>query len=119
RIAKLRYAFITRVLGAREEVLLTCPGVETPGERLPGHASFCFPAISAVTVLLDLEQSKVVPSSSSAGSAGSDEPSHVLTALGIPAEVAQTAVRFTLGPGVTAEQMDTAAHAVEQVLAGR
>ena len=40
-------------------------------------------------------------------------------ALGIPAEVAQTAVRFTLGPGVTAEQMDTAAHAIEQVLAGR
>lgn len=119
RIAKLRDAFIARVLGAREEVLLTGPGVETPGERLPGHASFCFPGISGESVLLDLEQRGVVASSGSACAAGSDEPSHVLTALGIPAEVAQTAVRFTLGPGVTAEQMDTAAHAVEQVLAGR
>src|SRR5699024_275541 len=83
---------------------------ETPGERLPGHASFCFPGISGESVLLDLEQRGVVASSGSACAAGSDEPSHVLTALGIPAEVAQTAVRFTLGPGVTAEQMDTAAH---------
>ena len=119
RIAALRDAFICRVLGARRDVLLTGPGPDAPGRRLPGHASFCFPGISGESVLLDLEQRGVVSSSGSACAAGSDEPSHVLTALGIPAEIARTAVRFTLGPGVTAEQMDAAADAVEQVLAGR
>ena len=119
RVAALRDAFIARVLGAREDVLLTGPGADAPGRRLPGHASFCFPGLSGESVLLDLEQHGVVASSGSACAAGSDEPSHVLTALGIPAEIAQTAVRFTLGPGVSAEQMDAAAHAVEQVLAGR
>src|SRR5699024_12785849 len=106
-------------VGAREGVLLTGPGGAPPGDRLPGHASFAFAGTSGASVLLDLEQRGVVASSGCAGAAGSDEPSHGLTALGIPAEVAQTAVRFTLGPGVTAEQMDTAAHAIEQVLAGR
>ena len=119
RVAALRDAFIARVLGAREDVLLTGPGPDAPDRRLPGHASFCFPGISGESVLLDLEQRGVVSSSGSACAAGSDEPSHVLTALGIPAEIARTAVRFTLGPGVTAEQMDAAADAVEQVLAGR
>ena len=64
--------------------------------RLPNHASFCFPGISGEAVLLELERRGVVCSSGSACAAGRDEPSHVLIALGIPAEVARTAVRFTL-----------------------
>jgi cysteine desulfurase len=41
----------------------------------------------------------VVSSSGSACAAGSDEPSHVLVAMGIAPEVAQTAVRFTFSHG--------------------
>jgi cysteine desulfurase len=78
----------TRVPGS----LLT--GADT--HRLPNHASFCFPGISGEAVLLELERRGVVCSSGSACAAGRDEPSHVLIALGIPAEVARTAVRFTL-----------------------
>jgi cysteine desulfurase len=48
-------------------------------------------------VLLELERRGVVSSSGSACAAGSDEPSHVLLALGIAPEVAQTSVRFSLG----------------------
>ncbi|QAY64252.1 cysteine desulfurase [Xylanimonas allomyrinae] len=64
--------------------------------RLPGHASFCFPGTSGEAVLLELERAGVVTSSGSACAAGRDEPSHVLLALGVPPEVAQTAVRFTV-----------------------
>jgi cysteine desulfurase len=78
----------TRVPGS----LLT--GART--DRLPNHASFCFPGIAGEAVLLELERRGVVCSSGSACAAGRDEPSAVLLALGIPAEVAQTAVRFTL-----------------------
>lgn len=122
RISPLRDAFLARVLTAREGVLLTGPpaaetGPDGRSARLPAHASICVPGLSGESVLLDLEERGVVASSGSACAAGSDEPSHVLTALGIPREVAQTAVRFTLGAEVSAAQLDAAALAVEEVLA--
>ncbi|WP_114853382.1 cysteine desulfurase family protein [Brachybacterium sp. YJGR34] len=119
RVAPLRDAFLERVLAAREGVLLTGASPHGPGERLPGHASVCIPGLSGESVLLDLAERGVIASSGSACAAGSDEPSHVLTALGIPREVAQTAVRFTLGGDVEEEQLEAAAAAVEQVLALR
>lgn len=64
--------------------------------RHPGHASFCFPGTSGEAVLLELERAGIVTSSGSACAAGRDEPSHVLLALGLSPQVAQTSVRFTL-----------------------
>ncbi len=90
-----------------------------PERRLPGTVSFVFPGTSGEAVLLELERAGVVCSSGSACAAGSDEPSHVLTAVGIPAAVAQTAVRFTLGAETTAHEIASAAasvaHAVSAV----
>jgi cysteine desulfurase len=80
--------------------------------RLPGTASFVFPGTSGEAVLLELERDGVLSSSGSACAVGRDEPSHVLTAMGVPAELAQTAVRFTLGHETTAEEISTAADAV-------
>lgn len=98
-------------------VLARVPGALLTGSRerrLPGHASFCFPGTSGEAVLLELENRGVVCSSGSACAAGSDEPSPVLLALGIPPEVAQTAVRFTLSAEVTRAQ---AAEVVDRVVA--
>ena len=97
-----RDRFITRVLDQVSGAELT----GHPGHRLPGSASFVFPGRSGESILLDLERRGVVCSSGSACAAGSDEPSHVLTAMGYPAEVAQTAVRLTFGRAVTEEQLD-------------
>ena len=69
--------------------------------RLPNHVAFCFPGTSGEAVLLELERRGIVCSSGSACAAGSDEPSHALLAIGIPPEVAQTAVRFTLTTSTT------------------
>ena len=87
--------------------------------RLPGNASFVFPlgnSRSGESILLDLERHGVVCSSGSACAAGSDEPSHVLTAMGYAREVAQTAVRFTFGRDVTDEQLTEAAEVLGSVL---
>ena len=65
-------------------------------ERLPGHASFVFPGISGEAVLVALDVAGYAVSSGSACAAGSTAPSPVLTACGIDADTALTAVRFTL-----------------------
>jgi cysteine desulfurase len=99
-----RDAFIDRILA-------DVPGSELTGHRnhrLPGSASFVFPGTSGEAILLELESRGIVCSSGSACAAGSDEPSHVLTAMGYDAPTAQTAVRFTFGRTTPAEDLDTA-----------
>ena len=77
--------------------------------RLPGHASFVFPGRSGESLLVDLESRGVVCSSGSACAAGSDEPSHVLTAMGLERTLAQSAVRFTFDASLTEDDLDRAA----------
>ncbi|MEV7573045.1 cysteine desulfurase family protein [Pseudarthrobacter sp. NPDC089323] len=108
RVTALRDNFVSAVLSAVPGAVLT----GHPTDRLPSVASFCFPGTSGESVLLELERQGVVCSSGSACAAGSDAPSPVLTALGIPAEVAQTAVRFSFDSSVTAEDLAAAAAAV-------
>lgn len=93
----------SRVAAARDDliagVLATVPAARLTGDpelRLPGTASFTFAGTSGEAVLLELERRGVVSSSGSACAAGSDEPSHVLVAMGIDPDVARTAVRITL-----------------------
>ncbi|KNH17364.1 cysteine desulfurase [Arthrobacter sp. ZBG10] len=113
-VADLRDGFIAAVLAG-------VPGAVRTGhssERLPSVASFCFPGTSGESVLLDLERQGVVCSSGSACAAGSDAPSPVLTAMGFPAAVAQTAVRFSFDATVSAGDLATAAEAVARAVAG-
>jgi cysteine desulfurase len=107
---RLRDTFIKRVEALGGELT----GHRT--RRLPGHASFVFPGRSGESILLDLERRGVVCSSGSACAAGSDEPSHVLTAMGYDREVAQTAVRFTFGRDTAEDQLDQAVDALGVVL---
>jgi cysteine desulfurase len=111
-----RDGFVDAVLAGVPVARLT-GAAPAPGRRLPRHASFVFPGTSGESVLLELERRGVVSSSGSACAAGSDEPSHVLTALGLSPDVAQTAVRFTWGAEVTAEQLIEVAGLVAESVA--
>ncbi|WP_434810278.1 cysteine desulfurase family protein [Microbacterium sp. bgisy189] len=115
RTVALRDAFIAATLAAVPEARLT--GHAT--RRLAGTASFTFAGVSGEAVLLELERRGVVSSSGSACAAGSDEASHVLVALGIPAEVAQTAVRFTFGHGASFDATPLARAVADAVTAVR
>lgn len=82
-----------------ERVLAEVPGARLTGhraERLPGHASFVVPGVSGESLLVALDAAGFAVSSGSACAAGSDDPSPVLLALGLSAELAQTGIRFTL-----------------------
>jgi cysteine desulfurase len=107
RVTAIRDRFVARVLA-------TVPSAELTGDpvhRLPGTASFTFARTSGEAVLLELERRGVVSSSGSACAAGSDEPSHVLVAMGVDPEVARTAVRFTF-PHWLGQPLDAVADAV-------
>jgi cysteine desulfurase len=107
RVSELRDAFIGRVRALVPSASLT----GDPVHRLPSVASLTFAGTSGEAILLELERRGVISSSGSACAAGSDEPSHVLVAMGIAPEVAQTAVRFTFSHGQR-ESLDAVAHAV-------
>lgn len=108
RVSAIRDRFIARVLERVPSARLT----GDPVHRLAGTASFTFAGTSGEAVLLELERRGVVSSSGSACAAGSDEPSHVLLAMGIAPAVAQTAVRFTFPRWLNAP-LDAVADAVE------
>jgi cysteine desulfurase len=111
-VSGVRDVLVDGVLAGVASAVLTGPR----WERLPNHASFCLPGTSGEAVLLELERHGIVCSSGSACAAGSDEPSHVLIALGIDPVVAQTAVRFTLSDSTTLDEArETVARVVEAV----
>ncbi|WP_065965005.1 cysteine desulfurase family protein [Curtobacterium sp. UCD-KPL2560] len=119
RATTTRDAVVAGVLAGVPGAVLT----GSPTHRLPGHASFCFPAVPGVapavtgeTVLLELEQRDVVSSSGSACAAGSTEASHVLTALGLREDVARTALRLTFDAGLRDEDVPVVVRSVAEAV---
>jgi cysteine desulfurase len=74
--------------------------------RLPTICNVSAPGADAEMLLLALDLEGVAASSGSACSSGAVEPSHVLTAMGLPAEVAGPSVRFSLGRETTEADID-------------
>jgi len=87
-----------------------------PTEVLPHIINVSFPGLSTDTLLMNLDLSGIAASSGSACTAGSLEPSHVLIAMGLPDECLRSAVRFSLGYGLTQEDVREAAARVAKVV---
>jgi cysteine desulfurase len=77
-----------------------------PTRRLPGNLSVRLDGIEGESMILMLDMEGICVSSGSACTTGSLEPSHVLLALGIPAEQAHGSLRVTLGRGTRDEHID-------------
>lgn len=77
-----------------------------PIDRLPGNVNFSFEGTDSESILMALDFQGVAASSGSACTSGSLEPSHVLSAIGLPPEVAAGTVRFTLGRSNTDDEVD-------------
>jgi len=87
-----------------------------PEKRLVNTLNVSFEGVEGEALLLNLDLKGIACSSGSACASGSLEPSHVLTAMGVPPELAQASVRFSLGRDNTAEQIEHTAEAVAQVV---
>ena len=77
-----------------------------PTQRLPGSASFVFEHVEGESILLSLDVKGIYASSGSACTSGALEPSHVITALGYPPEIARGSLRLTLGRDNTVADVD-------------
>jgi cysteine desulfurase len=75
-----------------------------------------FAGLSSETILMALDLEGVCASSGSACMVGSVVASHVLLAMGLPAELASSAVRFSLGHETTQQQIDEAGAIVGRVM---
>jgi cysteine desulfurase len=74
--------------------------------RLYSLASVCVKYVEGEAMLLNLDFHGIAASSGSACTSGSLEPSHVLIAMGIPAEIAHGSLRFSLGRDNTEDEID-------------
>jgi cysteine desulfurase len=77
-----------------------------PTRRLPNNVNVAFDYVEGESVLLLLDQQGIAASSGSACTSGALEASHVLLALGLPAERAIGSVRFTVGTATTSADVD-------------
>jgi cysteine desulfurase len=102
RIAALRNRLIDEITAEIPDVQLT----GHPTNRLPNNASFVFKYIEGEAMLLNLDLAGVCASSGSACTTGEAEPSFVLTAMGIPPEIAHGSLRLTLGRENTDADVD-------------
>lgn len=84
-------------------------------ERLANTLNTSFIDVDSETMLMALDLEGVCASSGSACMVGSVRVSHVLLAMGLPMENARSAIRFSLGRRTTAEEIATAADALERI----
>ena len=90
-------------------LLAAVPGARRngdPAHRVPGIVNLAFAGVDGEAVLHELDLAGVTVSTGSACSAASPGPSHVLIAMGLGPEDAHASVRFSLGPGNDAAQVD-------------
>jgi cysteine desulfurase len=98
-----------------EAVLGRIPGTGVnggPASRTPNTSNLYFDGIDAEALVIALDLRGFAVSTGSACSSGAITPSHVLTALGLPADRARASIRVSLGRSNTAEQVDALVEAL-------
>ena len=95
------------VYGVPERVpFVHITGPSDLSRRASNNFSACFEYLEGEAILIALDLAGVAASSGSACTSGSLEPSHVLTALGVPEDLARGSLRLTVGKGNTPKQIE-------------
>jgi len=113
RVAALRDRLAEGLFGAIAGTHRTVPvGVAT----LPGHLHLCFGGVDREELLVALGERGLCVSGGSSCASGALEPSYVLAAMGVAEPLARGAIRFTLGHGTAAADVDRALAVVPVVV---
>lgn len=101
-IEKNRDYFINRIISEIPECTLN-GGIK---HRLPNNINICIKGVDAEALLVLLNESSVYASAGSACTTGEPNPSHVLTAIGLKPNEAESSLRFTISDLTTIEELD-------------
>lgn len=85
--------------------------------RTPNTSNLTFRGIEGEALVISLDLKGLACSTGAACSSGAVEPSHVLTAIGLPAAEARASIRFSLGRHTTDAEIDAALEIVPAALA--
>ena len=102
RLKQYRDRLIDDIMTAHTDVILN----GSKDQRLSNNLNLCFPGLEAETLIMNMKN--IACSTGSACTSSSLEPSHVITALGYDADLAHTAIRFSVGRFNNADEIATA-----------
>ncbi len=104
--------YLARMRDRLEQAILTQTdevGVNGMGApRVPNTTNIYFDSIEGEALVIALDLKGVAVSTGAACASGATEPSHVLTAMGVPADRARASIRFSLGKQNTADDVENA-----------
>src|SRR2546428_3218375 len=86
------------------------------GPRAPHISNVSIPGTDSEALLMHLDLAGIACSSGSACSTGAVEPSHVLTAMGVPRELGVAALRFSFGKDSTLEDVEAVSAALPRIV---
>ena len=101
-------AILRERIGALDGVRFTLPAESA----VPGVLNVCFSGVENESLLFLLDEAGVCASAASACASGAMDPSHVLAAMGVPADWARGSLRLSLGHTTTIDDVNRAADAV-------
>ena len=113
RLGRLRDELAARLKAAVSDVSVNGEA----GERAPHVLNVSIAGTDSEALLMHLDLAGIAASSGSACSTGSVEPSHVLVAMGIPRDLALSAIRFSLGRESVAADIERVAEVMPGVVA--
>jgi cysteine desulfurase len=112
RLGALRDRLLDGLLASIPESFETAAigvdGTADRSQRAAGIAHLCISGVESEALLFLLEREGVFASAASSCSSGAMEPSHVLAAVGVDAELAKGSLRLSLGWSTTADEIDHA-----------
>lgn len=112
RTGKLRDRLLQGIRGAIADVRVN----GSLDARIASNLNISIPGTEGETLLLLLDQAGIACSSGSACQSGAIDPSHVLTAIGVPREVAIGSLRFSFGRDSTDANVDAVLEALPRIV---
>jgi cysteine desulfurase len=106
---KLEHGLLSRIPDSRANA--------ANAPRTPNTSNITFPGIEGEALIIALDLKGLACSTGAACSSGAVEPSHVLTAIGLPASEARASIRFSLGRLTIAADIDAALEIVPAAVA--
>lgn len=123
KVQQMRKAENKRLEQLRDKLFTTlsqnCPDIILNGsdkKRLPNNLNITIPGADGERLVMELDEAGLMVATGSACSASSDEPSHVLIAMGLSVRDASSSLRITLGQPTTETEIESAAATLSKII---